>query len=293
MNHSNRFKTMEAYIATLQTQICEGLESVDTVKFIKDPWVREEGGGGLTRVIANGSVFEKGGVNISSVYGTLSENAAKSLKIKATEFAACGLSLVIHPFSPKVPTIHMNVRYFETNNGDSWYGGGIDLTPYYPYEEDFIYFHSVMKQAVSKISPEKYPDYKEQCDSYFTITHRKEMRGVGGIFFDHLKDLDTAFDLVCSVGGSFLESYLPIVQKRSKEVFEPMDKEFQLMRRGRYVEFNLIYDRGTLFGLHTNGRVESILMSLPTHVNFFYNYQVPKGSVQEKMIPYYQPKKWC
>ena len=292
MSPSKRFQEMVAYIEKLQTQICEGLESVDTAKFIKDPWVREEGGGGLTRVISNGSVFEKGGVNISTVYGSLSESAAKSLKVTAKQFSACGLSLVIHPFSPKVPTIHANVRYFETDN-ECWYGGGIDLTPYYPAEEDFSYFHSIMKKSVENIMPGMYPVYKKQCDDYFTITHRKEMRGIGGIFFDHLnQDLDLSFNLVQSVGNSFLESYLPIVKNHKDISFESLDKEFQLIRRGRYVEFNLMYDRGTIFGLHTNGRVESILMSLPAHVSFTYNYEPPKNTPQSKMLNYYQPKDW-
>ena len=295
MNFSDQFLAMEAYINELQDRICAGLESVESgATFQEDIWKRPEGGGGRTRIIQNGNVFEKGGVNISSVYGKMPESIASHMKTEPMNFAACGLSLVIHPNSPKVPTIHMNVRYFEMENGQFWFGGGIDLTPYFPYEKDFTHFHSVMKQACNQVIPGSYEAYKKQCDDYFYIKHRNEMRGIGGIFFDyHKNNFNTHFALVKSVGDSFLESYLPIVKTRFEEAYSEDDKQFQLVRRGRYVEFNLIYDRGTLFGLKTNGRVESILMSLPKNVQFLYDWTPKEGSEHEKMLAYFQPKEWC
>lgn len=290
MKFTERFIQMEETIKNLQAQICSGLESQDQEKFQKDVWTRAEGGGGLTCVIQDGSVFEKGGVNISSVHGILPKDMAVRLHTHEQEFGACGLSLVIHPFSPRLPTTHMNIRYFEMADGNFWYGGGIDLTPYYPHLEDFKHFHKTVKSACDQVKIGLYDTYKAECDLYFRITHRNEMRGIGGVFFDYLKnDGQSHFSLVKRLGDCFLDAYLPIISKRKNEVFDQNDKQFQLVRRGRYVEFNLVYDRGTLFGLKTNGRIESILMSLPKEVMFLYDWQPNPGSPHEKMMQYYQP----
>ncbi|MGA9295365.1 MAG: oxygen-dependent coproporphyrinogen oxidase [Ignavibacteriaceae bacterium] len=292
MAYSDRFTDMENIILGLQNKICGEFEKIDTKNFIEDKWKRDEGGGGITKVISNGNTFEKGGINFSSVYGILPNSIARQVKTEKGEFAVCGLSIIIHPYSPMIPTIHMNIRYFEMANGKSWFGGGIDLTPYYPFEDDFKYFHSIMKNACNSVIDNSYPEFKEYCDEYFTVKHRNEMRGIGGIFFDYLPGDDKHFELAKSVGNSFLEAYLPIVEKRKNEKYSAPDKEFQLIRRGRYVEFNLIYDRGTLFGLKTGGRIESILISMPPEVKFIYNYNPPENSPQEKMMKYYQPLKW-
>ena len=293
MNYSNQYKKMETYIENLQNEICTNFEDLDDQKFSEDIWIRQEGGGGKSRVIQNGNIIEKGGVNTSSVFGEMPDAVAVQLKIEKTEFAACGLSIVIHPYSPKIPTIHMNIRYFETETGKSWFGGGIDLTPYYPYRDDFKYFHSVLKESCEKIIPGSYNNFKKQCDEYFTIRHRNEMRGIGGIFFDYLNGSEEKhFLLTKSVGNSFLKSYIPIIKKRINEEFSEEDKQFQLIRRGRYVEFNLIYDRGTNFGLKTGGRAESILMSLPPEVKFSYNYTSKPGTPQFEMTKFYQPTNW-
>ncbi len=292
LEYSKRFKYMENFILELQNTICRELEKIDSKNFIEDKWIRDEGGGGITKVISNGNIFERGGINFSSVYGILPDSIARQVKKEEGEFAVCGLSIIIHPYSPKIPTIHMNIRYFEMANGKSWFGGGIDLTPYYPIEDDFKYFHEIMKKACNSVEDNSYSEFKKYCDEYFTVKHRNEMRGIGGIFFDYLPGNEKHFDLVKSVGNSFLEAYLPIVEKRMNEKFTHQDKEFQLIRRGRYVEFNLIYDRGTLFGLKTKGRIESILISMPPEVKFIYNYNPPENSSQEKMMKYYQPLDW-
>ena len=295
MQFSDRFKEMESFVLRLQNKICSELEEIEDKKFKEDKWERKEGGGGITKVITNGTIFEKGGINFSSVYGLLPEAIAEQIKVKQGEFAVCGLSIILHPFSPKIPTIHMNIRYFEMEkreqgeDGKSWFGGGVDLTPYFPYEEDFRNFHGVMKKACNSVIGDSYYQFKKYCDEYFTVKHRNEMRGIGGIFFDYLPGNNIHFDLVKSVGNSFLEAYLPIIEIRKNESFSERDKEFQLIRRGRYVEFNLIYDRGTLFGLKTGGRIESIFISMPPEVKFIYNYKPEKNSSQEKMMKYYQP----
>ena len=293
MEYSERFKYMENFILGLQNKICTELEKIDTKNFIEDKWKRDEGGGGITKVISKGNIFEKGGINFSSVYGILPYSIARHVKTEKGEFTVCGLSIIIHPYSPKIPTIHMNIRYFEMADGKSWFGGGIDLTPYYPFEDDFKYFHSIMKHACNSVIDNSYPEFKKYCDEYFTVKHRNEMRGIGGIFFDYLPGDDKHFELAKSVGNSFLKAYLPIVERRMNEKFSTQDKEFQLIRRGRYVEFNLIYDRGTLFGLKTNGKIESILISMPPEVKFIYNYNPSGNSPQEKMMKYYQPLEWA
>jgi len=284
-----------AYIQNLQDTITAGLEKVDgQAKFKEDIWERAEGGGGRTRVIENGAVFEKGGVNISAVHGPLPKAMQAYFNVGDVDFFACGLSLVIHPKNPKVPTVHANWRYFEMydkqgNTVNQWFGGGQDLTPYYLFEEDAKHFHQICKSACDKHNPEFYPKFKKQCDDYFWNTHRNEARGIGGLFFDHCKaseefTLENWYDFVTEVGNSFLEAYVPIVEKRKDLEYSQENRNWQEIRRGRYVEFNLVHDKGTLFGLKTNGRIESILMSLPPHVQWVYDHHPEAGSEEEKLI---------
>ncbi|MGB0778300.1 MAG: oxygen-dependent coproporphyrinogen oxidase [Flavobacteriaceae bacterium] len=293
-----------AYINNLQDKICAAVEQVDgKAKFKEDLWDRPEGGGGRTRVITNGKVFEKGGVNISAVHGDLPELMQKKLGVDKAKFFACGLSLVLHPENPKVPTVHANWRYFEMYNedgsiADSWFGGGQDLTPYYVFDQDVVHFHQVCKNACDPFDLNYYPLYKKQCDEYFYNSHRNEGRGVGGLFFDYLKTSDQKsmqdhYDFVTSVGDSFIESYIPIVERRKNLPFTFAQKDWQEIRRGRYVEFNLVHDRGTIFGLKTNGRIESILMSLPPKVQWRYDYHPEAGSEEarlEELLAH--PKDW-
>ncbi|WP_417557038.1 oxygen-dependent coproporphyrinogen oxidase [Mesoflavibacter zeaxanthinifaciens] len=292
------------YIQNLQNTITAGLEAIDgKAKFEEDIWVRPEGGGGRTRVIQNGNVFEKGGVNISGVHGKLPDSMQKYFGVEDADFFACGLSLVIHPKSPMVPTVHANWRYFEMydqdgNIVDQWFGGGQDLTPYYLFEEDAIHFHQVCKTACDKHNPEFYPKYKARCDEYFHNTHRNEARGIGGLFFDYCKatedmSMENWYDFVTEVGDSFLDAYLPIVEKRKELPYTKAQRDWQEIRRGRYVEFNLVHDKGTLFGLKTNGRIESILMSLPPHVQWVYDHNPEDGSDEAKLLDVLKnPKNW-
>lgn len=284
-----------AYIQTLQDKITAELERVDgQATFRQDLWERPEGGGGRTRVIENGTVFEKGGVNISAVHGSLPQAMQTYFKVGNVDFFACGLSLVIHPKNPMVPTVHANWRYFEMydkegNTVDQWFGGGQDLTPYYLFEEDARHFHQTCKSACDKHHPDFYSKFKKQCDAYFWNAHRNEARGLGGLFFDYCKAsedfaLDNWYDFVTEVGNSFLEAYVPIVEKRKNLEYTPENRNWQEIRRGRYVEFNLVHDKGTLFGLKTNGRIESILMSLPPHVQWVYDHHPEAGSEEEKLI---------
>jgi coproporphyrinogen III oxidase len=283
------------FIHALQNDICKALENADgKAKFIEDEWKREGGGGGKTRVISNGNVFEKGGVNTSVVYGQLPESMKNYLNVSHGDFFACGISLVIHPISPMVPTVHANFRYFELYNDekkvvDQWFAGGADLTPYYLFEEDAVHFHQMFKQASDPFDAQLYPRYKKHCDDYFHNHHRGEARGIGGVFFDYLKGNDENpadfwFEFTKSNGLSFIPAYLPIVERRKHLSFTEEQKHWQEIRRGRYVEFNLIHDKGTLFGLKTNGRIESILMSLPATVRWEYNFQPQKGSEEEKLL---------
>jgi len=283
------------YIEDLQNTITSKLEEVDGLgKFKEDIWEREEGGGGRTRVIENGAVFEKGGVNISAVYGELPELLRNQFKVKEGNFFACGLSLVLHPKSPFVPTVHANWRYFEMydevgNIVTQWFGGGQDLTPYYLFDEDATHFHTVCKTTCDKHNFEFYPEFKKTCDEYFWNSHRNEARGIGGLFFDYLKEtedilIEDRFNFITEVGNSFLESYVPIVEKRMGIEFTKAHKDWQEVRRGRYVEFNLVHDRGTLFGLKTNGRIESILMSLPPIVQWKYNHRPEENSEEERLL---------
>ncbi len=289
--------TFSTYIKNLQNEICAALEEVDGKSvFREDEWVRDGGGGGFTRVIENGDVFEKGGVNISTVFGELPVPIKNHFKVKEGWFWAGGISLVIHPVNPMVPTVHANFRYFELYDNpemkqpkDAWFGGGADLTPYYLWDEDARHFHNIFKNACDRHGEKLYPLFKKQCDDYFFNSHRGEARGIGGLFFDYLRSNEnhTLKDwqaFVQDTGSVFLDAYLPIVKKRLREPYNPSQKYWQEIRRGRYVEFNLIHDRGTLFGLKTKGRIESILMSLPPTVRWDYDFQPDEGSREEKLI---------
>jgi coproporphyrinogen III oxidase len=293
------------YILALQNKICIALEEVDgKEKFIEDAWTREEGGGGLSRVITNGNVFEKGGVNTSKVFGILPEAMQKAFNVGESNFFAAGLSLVIHPNNPFVPTVHANWRYFELFNKegykiDSWFGGGTDLTPYYLFEEDAKHFHGTLKNAIQPFGDGLYASYKKNCDEYFVNQHRNnEARGIGGVFYDYLRpkddeDAERLSKFQQANANAFIDGYLPIVKRRKDMPFGEKEKHWQEIRRGRYTEFNLIHDRGTLFGLKTNGRTESILMSLPPTVRFEYNYQPEKGSEEDKLLQVcLHPKDW-
>ena len=293
-----------SYIQELQDQICSALETSDgQAKFQEDLWDRKGGGGGRTRVIENGGVFEKGGVNISAVHGELPDSMKAYFNVKEGSFFACGLSLVIHPKNPMVPTVHANWRYFELYKddgslADAWFGGGQDLTPYYLFEEDATHFHKVCKTACDKHHPSFYPKYKEACDRYFWNAHRDEARGVGGLFFDYLKETDEQgleqwYEFVTGVGDSFINAYVPIVEKRKNLEYTDQQRDWQEIRRGRYVEFNLVHDKGTLFGLRTNGRIESILMSLPPRVQWAYNFQPEANSPERLLIDVLEkPRNW-
>ncbi|HEX2533238.1 MAG TPA: oxygen-dependent coproporphyrinogen oxidase [Chitinophagaceae bacterium] len=294
-----------SYIHSLQDRICAGLEESDgTGRFVEDAWQRPEGGGGRTRVLAGGSVIEKGGVNTSVVFGEVTEAMRTGLKIDGAAWFACGLSLVIHPRNPFVPTVHCNYRMFELYNekgevADRWFGGGTDLTPYYLFEEDARHFHGTYKAVCDRFDPAFYPQFKKTCDDYFVNYHRNnERRGIGGIFYDYKRaddqrgtDFWMGFGQAC--GDAFLPAYIPIVEQRKGTPYAEAQKHWQEIRRGRYTEFNLVHDRGTLFGLKTNGRIESILMSLPPTVRFEYNYQPAPGSPEADLLDAcLQPREW-
>lgn len=280
------------WFKSLQDKICLSLEAADgQAKFREDLWQRDGGGGGRTRVIQNGAVFEKGGVNFSAVYGKLPDKIKEALNVKESNFFATGVSIVIHPKSPMVPIIHMNVRYFNLNDQTKWFGGGIDLTPIYVREEDAKFFHQALKKVCDQFHSEYYSEFKKWADEYFYISHRNETRGVGGIFFDRLSEteeisLAQRFDFVKAVGEIFAPTYCTLVEKNKNLDFTDQQKEWQLIRRGRYVEFNLVYDKGTKFGLDTDGRVESILMSLPELASWKYDYQPQTGSEEEKTLSF-------
>jgi len=284
----------EAYFRALQDRISETVEQLDGKTFRQDSWQREGGGGGRTRILEDGTVFEKAGVNFSSVHGNLPEEFAAKIPVgKGTEFFATGISLVFHARSPMVPAVHANFRYLEKGDAQ-WFGGGMDLTPCYPYSDDARHFHRTIKQACDRQDPEFYPRFKKWCDEYFTLKHRGEMRGVGGIFFDYLEgDRDRHFAFIQDAGNSFLDAYLPIARRRLSEPYGDEERQYQLYRRGRYVEFNLLYDRGTIFGLETRGRTESILMSLPPLVRWVYDFKPKPGSREEAALEFYQPKDWA
>lgn len=285
-----------SFIHDLQNKICAALEASDgKAVFVEDKWERPEGGGGKTRVIANGNVFEKGGVNTSIVYGEVTPMMRSQLKIDGHSWFACGLSLVIHPYNPFVPTVHCNYRMFELYNedgslADRWFGGGTDITPYYLDEADVTHFHRTYKNACDQVDTSFFPAFKEQCDQYFVNWHRnEERRGLGGIFYDYQRPSEDKpvalwFDLARACGYGFIDAYIPIVEKNKNAGFTPANKHWQEIRRGRYTEFNLVHDRGTIFGLKTNGRIESILMSLPPTVRFEYNYYPEPGSEEDKLF---------
>jgi coproporphyrinogen III oxidase len=283
------------FFEDLQRRVCTALEAVDGVKrFSEDRWERAEGGGGLTRVMEDGAVFEKAGVNTSTISGMMPELIARKMNVTPGTFFVTGISMVIHPRSPMVPTVHANYRYFEKADGDAWFGGGSDLTPCYPFDEDTVQFHATLKRICDAHDPSYYPAFKQWCDEYFFIKHRGETRGVGGIFFDYLRgDTEKVFSFVQSVGGAFIDSYLPIVRKRMHESWGEHERNWQLVRRGRYVEFNLIYDRGTTFGLETGGRTESIMMSLPPLVQWRYDMQPETDSREARLLDILKhPHEW-
>ena len=287
-------ETTENYFKELQDRIVRAVEELDGHHFREDTWSREGGGGGRTRVLEGGSIFEKAGVNFSSVHGGLPEQLASKIPLgTGTSFFATGVSLVFHPRSPMVPAVHANFRYLEKGDAE-WFGGGTDLTPCYPYAEDAIHFHRTLKAACDRMDPSFYPRFKKWCDEYFILKHRGEMRGIGGIFFDYLQgDRESNFAFVQNAGNSFLDAYLPIAKRRMNEPYGDRERQYQLYRRGRYVEFNLLYDRGTIFGLETRGRIESILMSLPPLVRWVYDFKTEPGSREEQALEFYQPKDWA
>jgi coproporphyrinogen III oxidase len=298
---TDSLSAVETYLRELQDRICTALERVDGgATFAEDTWTRSEGGGGRSRVLKNGAVFEQGGVNFSRVEGkTLPPSAtAHRPELAGRAWSALGVSLVLHPKNPYVPTTHMNVRYFEARAEGAdpvwWFGGGFDLTPYYPFDEDVVHWHRVAHGLCAPFGADVYARYKKWCDEYFFLKHRNETRGVGGLFFDDLNQGGFArcFEFMQAVGNSFLDAYLPIVEKRKSALFGEREREFQLYRRGRYVEFNLVYDRGTLFGLQSGGRTESILMSLPPRVRFEYAYAPEPGSAEAKLAEYLVPRDW-
>ncbi len=295
-------EVVKAFLLKLQDTICEGLEQADgSAKFVEDLWQREAGGGGRTRVLTGGNVIEQGGVNYSYVHGDNMPASATAHRpeLEGRSFQACGVSLVIHPNNPNIPTSHANVRFFiaekEGHDPIWWFGGGFDLTPFYPVKEDVVHWHQVSKDLCDPFGEAVYPKYKKWCDDYFYLKHRKETRGVGGLFFDDLNEwgFDKSFDFMQAVGNGFLDAYLPIIAKRKDTPFTEQQRDFQLYRRGRYVEFNLVYDRGTLFGLQTGGRTESILMSMPPLARWEYNYQPEDGSPEADLYEnYLSPKEW-
>ncbi len=283
------------YFRDLQDRICNALTRLDGVKqFHEDTWDREGGGGGRTRVMIDGPFLEKGGVNFSEVFGEMSEEFASSVPGEGQKFTATGISLVLHPRNPKVPTVHANFRFL-TKGEQAWFGGGADLTPYYPWREDVIHFHKVWKRVCENHpTVAEYTKFKEWCDEYFFLKHRNEPRGVGGIFFDYLQgNLDDIFSFVQEAGDAFLESYIPIGERRKDEPYTDEHRAFQEFRRGRYVEFNLIYDRGTVFGLKTGGRIESILMSLPPVVRYLYDYHPAAGTPEAELYEFLKPRDWA
>ncbi len=293
---------IKAYLLDLQDRICDAFEKLDgKATFLEDSWERAEGGGGRTRAMADGAVFERGGVNFSHVYGENLPPSASAHRpeIAGASFQALGISLVMHPKNPYAPTTHLNVRFFIAEKLGSepvwWFGGGYDLTPYYGFDEDCLHWHQAAKNACDKIDTSLYPKFKKWADDYFYLKHRDEARGIGGIFYDDFNqfELEICFQFMREVGDSFLDAYLPIVEKRKDTPYTQRQRDFQLYRRGRYVEFNLVYDRGTLFGLQSGGRTESILMSLPPVVHWRYDWKpepdTPEAALYQCYLP---PKAW-
>lgn len=301
MTKNIQIQPVSDYLIQLQSTLCETLAQEDNKHFITDKWQRAEGGGGCSRILEGGQTFEKAGVNYSHVQGEqLPESAtAAHPELAGRSYQAVGVSLVVHPRNPHVPTTHANVRFFIAEKPGAvpvwWFGGGFDLTPYYGYKEDAIHWHTIAKQACEPFGADSYPRYKAWCDDYFYLKHRKEPRGIGGLFFDDLNtpDFDSCFAFMQSVGNHYLTAYLPIVQRRKNIPYGDRERQFQLYRRGRYVEFNLVYDRGTLFGLQTQGRIESILMSLPPLTAWTYNWQAEKNTPEAQLYEeYLKPRDW-
>ncbi|HAS22640.1 oxygen-dependent coproporphyrinogen oxidase [Idiomarina loihiensis] len=300
--HNDYLKQVKSYLMSLQDAICQQLAQADGEQiFQEDSWDRPGGGGGRSRIIKNGAVFEQGGVGFSHVYGEKMPASATAHRpeLEGRDFNACGVSLVMHPENPMVPTVHMNVRFFiAQKEGEEpvwWFGGGFDLTPFYPFDQDIIEWHQQAKNALDSVDDKLYPEYKAWCDDYFFLKHRDEARGVGGIFFDDLNDrsFDECFSVIKAVGDAFTKAYLPIVERRKNLAYTQQQRDFQLYRRGRYVEFNLVWDRGTLFGLQTGGRTESILMSMPPLARWEYDWQAQPGSAEQQLTEYYlKPRDW-
>ncbi|MGB8338547.1 MAG: oxygen-dependent coproporphyrinogen oxidase [Burkholderiales bacterium] len=286
--HTEQVKT---YLTELQNKIITALEAVDGKKFIRDNWTRDEGGGGISAILEEGNVFERAGVGFSHVFGDKMPPSATAHRpeLAGRSWEAIGVSLVLHPRNPYAPTVHMNVRFFNASKpGEAevfWFGGGMDLTPYYGFAEDAVHFHRTCKQALDGCGKDYYLRFKKWCDEYFYLKHRKEPRGIGGIFFDDLneQDFECSFGFMQSVGDHFLGAYLPILDRRKDMPYGERERDFQAYRRGRYVEFNLVWDRGTLFGLQSGGRSESILMSLPPIVKWRYDWKPEAGSAEEKL----------
>jgi coproporphyrinogen III oxidase len=285
---------MHRYVRALQEEICTALERADgSARFREDAWIRPGGGGGLSRVLEGGAVLEKAGVNTSLVHGELPPHFAQRMQGDGTSFVAVGISLVLHPANPMAPTTHANFRFI-SQGGKSWFGGGADLTPYYLFEEDAQHFHRTLKAACDRHDPTYYPRFKKHCDEYFWLRHRAEARGIGGLFFENMGgELQRELAFVQDCGRSFLPAYLPILERRKALPFTPEQRRWQEIRRGRYVEFNLLYDRGTLFGLETHGRIESILMSLPPLVSWVYDHHPAPGSPEEQLLQALKtPQSW-
>jgi len=282
------------FFKELQDNIIADLEDIDGKTFTKDSWTRPEGGGGTSILLENGNVFERGGCNYSHVFGKKLPPSASEHRpeLAGQSWEAAGVSVVLHPRNAHIPTVHLNVRMFITESGQGWFGGGMDLTPYYYYKADAVHWHRTCKDALDPIDTALYPKYKQWCDNYFDLKHRNESRGIGGVFFDDLSQpsMEQAFDITRAVGEAFIPAYAPIVGQRLDILMTEEQRDWQLYRRGRYVEFNLVYDRGTLFGLQSNGRTESILMSMPPLARWQYDYHPPHGSREDELLKNLIPK---
>lgn len=301
MSNEINKNSVKDYLSDLQVKIVEAIQLVDGKNFLIDSWQRKEGGAGTTAILEDGNIFERAGIGFSYVTGTKLPKTATDVhpEVENRKWEAMGVSLVFHPHNPFIPTVHMNIRFFVASKNKEtdiwWFGGGMDLTPYYGFKEDVIHFHQTIKNSLDTFDDNLYPKFKKNCDEYFLLKHRNEPRGVGGIFFDDFNEnnFEYCFQLIQSVGNNLTKAYLPIIQKRKETKFTKKEKDFQLYRRSRYVEFNLLQDRGTLFGIQSNGRVESILMSMPPLVKWSYDWKPEKGSAEEKLYTdFLIPKNW-
>ena len=301
MSNEINKNSVKDYLSDLQVKIVEAIQLVDGKNFLIDSWQRKEGGAGTTAILEDGNIFERAGIGFSYVTGTKLPKTATNVhpEVENRKWEAMGVSLVFHPHNPFIPTVHMNIRFFIASKNKEtdiwWFGGGMDLTPYYGFKEDVIHFHQTIKNSLDNFDDNLYPKFKKNCDEYFLLKHRNEPRGVGGIFFDDFNEnnFEYCFKLIQSVGNNLTKAYLPIIQKRKEIKFTKKEKDFQLYRRSRYVEFNLLQDRGTLFGIQSKGRVESILMSMPPLVKWSYDWKPEKGSAEEKLYTdFLIPKNW-